>query len=665
MNLSLSLKSQGRQRGFSMIEIIVAVVVLGVGLLAIASFQGSLMVQSQTSKARAEATAHAQARLEQMRNYTDSVASVTEFDTLFAATNGFSNSTDITGQNAVFTRSESVVLDGDMKVLAVQVAWTGSDGAQEQVTLNTQLSWEAPRSAADIARSSSDLLKSPTGRAVLGDGYVPEGQDTSQNGDGTSLYDAGDGDLRLAVDNVVVLTLLDACLSAGTCIDFAKISGTVWIDTAEKNISPGEVFVKASDAAFCQRYWIDEFGAVQTVQNTTLSAATTASGDYDYFQYTCYVGGGWHGNIGLVLASGLNQQDRICQGDPTAVNAYEQPVIAARRAYRGMLFRHDLTTASLKEEYTASNGNALTRYYSTGIADSLQLPAEGDAGHDFVLSRLPVSQTEDERCTTEDIMLRSDSNAQGSAGDLFAGVPTDFVCLNGNNGNQLDYFDGNVYGAENTCPYDPTDPPTAAHFLSGEITVDGESGYIGETNNFFLTTSDGPGNCAIDPFVYDSATSVYSGQLACVGFDWGAGWAGTLKLFVNSGLIDCSVTERVYSNLSSNVTNADFPCTLNLGGSVDNYDYIVSGNFSLPPGNYSITNVAMTGGTCTFNDDSYVCEATTTSSEFSGQIDFDSSRGYFCTYGMDNPTGIKTYTGLEPGAHTWDVSIIKKNNCTY
>ena len=664
MNLSVSFKSQASQHGFSIIEIIVAVVVLGVGLLAVASFQGSLMVQSQTSKARAEATAHAQARIEQMRNYTNAVADVAEFDTLFANTGGFANNTAITGQNAVFTRSESVVVDGNMKVLAVQVVWTGSDGAQEQVTLNTQLSWQAPRSTADIARSSSDLLKSPTGRAVLGDGYVPEGESTTGNGDGTSLYDAGDGDLRLAVDNVVVLTLLDACLSAGTCIDFAQISGTVWIDTAEKTINPGEVFVKASDAAFCQRYWIDAFGAVQTVENTALSAATTASGDYDYFHYTCYVGGGWHGNIGLVLAAGLNQKDRVCQGDPTAVNTYQQPVIAARRAYRGMLFKHDSATTSLKEEYTDPNGNALTRYYSTGIADSLHLPAEGQAGHDFVLSRLPVSQTEDERCTTASIMLRPDSNDQGTSGDLFAGVPTDFVCLNGNNGNQLDYFDTNVYGSENTCPYDPTDPPTAAHFLTGVISVDGESGYIDEMNNFFLTTSDGPGNCGIDPFIYDSATGVYSGQISCVVFDWGSGWDGTIQLFVNSGLISCPVTELVYAGLSNNVTTADFPCSLNLGGPVESYDYSVSGNFALP-GGHSITSVAMTGGTCTFSNASYLCETTTTSSEFSGQIDFDSNKGYFCTYGMDNPTGIKTYTGLTPGAATFDVTMIRKNTCTY
>ena len=92
-----------KARGFSMIEVLVSVLVVAVGLLAVANFQGGLIGQSSTNKARAEATALAQARIEQLRNYTGDVTSEAEFDNAFAATNGFTNNATMNGVNAQFT----------------------------------------------------------------------------------------------------------------------------------------------------------------------------------------------------------------------------------------------------------------------------------------------------------------------------------------------------------------------------------------------------------------------------------------------------------------------------------------------------------------------------------------------------------------------------------
>ncbi len=124
------------------------------------------------------------------------------------------------------------------------------------------------------------------------------------------------------------------------------------------------MYIKASDAAYCL-LWVDP-PAGDTADEYDISADNvpeTASGDYKYFAYTCYLGGGWHGNIGFVLDGGIQQNDKMCQGDPTSVNLWEEPVIASRRSYRGMLWLRDTNDNSAKA-VDASNDDI---YYSHGI----------------------------------------------------------------------------------------------------------------------------------------------------------------------------------------------------------------------------------------------------------------------------------------------------------
>ena len=56
-------------RGFSLVEVLVAMAVMATGLLAVATFQSDLISGSGTNKARSEALALAQARIEQLRNF--------------------------------------------------------------------------------------------------------------------------------------------------------------------------------------------------------------------------------------------------------------------------------------------------------------------------------------------------------------------------------------------------------------------------------------------------------------------------------------------------------------------------------------------------------------------------------------------------------------------
>ncbi len=475
--------------GISLVEVLVTMAVLGTGLLAVASFQSGLLTNSGTSKASSEALAFAQARIEKFRDFkigdTDLVTSRTEFDSVFTDSNGsyafdtFSDgqggsTTTYQGNNANYTRKYLITGgNGEEKSIEVIVDWTNRKGEAQSIVLNTEIDWKAPRLVGDLAlESRGSKIPAIAGRASIGDGTLPTGVSTTPNGDGTALYDDGSGDLKLVVGNDIALTLTNACQeNGGNCIDFVKIKGRVFIDVVTTNTPPGEVYVVASGAAYCHRYYLDADGAPVNVTELTTSAALTVSnGDYNYYDYTCYLGGGWLGNIGVLLEHGISQNDKICMGDPTSNVSTEQPVIAARRSYRGMLYKHDLNNSpSYQEQYTVTNtdgsNSTFTRYYSVGIADSVELPDPVDNSqkpHDFVLSSLAVAVTSGSKCIEVSAgspgpMMRPDTDVDndGNNGDMFAGMPTDWVCLNSSSNSYLDGFDSSIFGADSSCAYDP------------------------------------------------------------------------------------------------------------------------------------------------------------------------------------------------------------------
>jgi len=476
-------------RGISLVEVLVTMAVMGTGLLAIASFQSGLLTNSGTNKASTEALTFAQSRIEKFRNFkiadSDLVTKRSEFDSVFVDSNGSyvfdtfddgqgGSTTTYNGNNANFTRKYQITGgNGEEKTIVVVVDWTNRQGETQNISLNTEIDWKAPRLVGDLSLDGrGPKVPSITGRAYLGKGTLPQNITTTPNGDGTALYDDGSGDLKLVVGSDIVLTLEKACQpNGGSCIGFAKIKGRVFIDVSSSNTPLGDVYVAASGAAFCHRYYIGSGGTSINVTSSTTSALLTEStGSYKYFDYTCYLGGGWHGNVGILLAGGLSQNDKICMGDPTSNEDDEKPVIAASRAYRGMLYKQDVNNSpNYREEYTTTDGNGntstFTRYYSVGIGDSVELPDPYDSSqkpHDFVLASLPPSATSGSNCVevspgSPGPMMRADTDTDGDGtnGDMFVGMPTDWVCLNSANNGYIDAFDASIYGADSTCAADP------------------------------------------------------------------------------------------------------------------------------------------------------------------------------------------------------------------
>jgi len=634
-------------KGIGLIEVLIAMFVLAIGVLALSKMQGDFLSTSATNKAKTEAIAIAQSRLEDMRNYMNQVETVDEFNTLYAIA-ADTNSATITGVNSAFTRTETITANGDLRNVEVAVNWNDAAGLGQSVTLNTDLKFISPRGPGDLAVDIEDsLITSPTGRATRGEGLLQPGVTTIPNNDGTSLYDPGDGDLQLVYDGKIVLTLEEACDSGGgNCTSFVKIKGRVYIDTTtQNNLDSEDVFVHASEAAFCSRYYLDSLGNVQTVSAANPNALTTANGDYEYYNYTCYLGGGWHGNIGILLSGGVAQTDKVCLGDPVYANAWEAPVIALRRAYRGMIYEKDSIGAPV-----TVNGDIV--YSSYGIADATELPdpTSGDHTHDFVISSMATSQTEGSNCISEGVMVRSDSDTNGVNGDLFEGNPEDFFCLNGG---YLDNYDTNEYGANTTCPFDPTNPPVEGHEVSGIVSVPAAYSSDPMAAAIGVNTSDGPGNCLLGTFANDGSASY-----VCDVYNWGSGWTGDIHTtFEGYELqLSCSPNPLSLSNVVDDEEDHDISCT------VGNFAQI-SGSITTSNATKVLDTAVISGVPCTVNVDglSYSCTTDDYVTNWDGLITFTVSGGYICPDNGVVNTGSITLAGGSGSANATVTDITGVN----
>lgn len=119
-------------RGASLVEVLIAFVVLALGITSIVSFQGTLAQHSDLSKSRTEASNLGAAKLEELRNY----RTLTDFDSIT------SGSDTVTGANHTYTRTWTVTTSSTQKTIALQVTWPDKGGSVTNgttVSLNTVL----------------------------------------------------------------------------------------------------------------------------------------------------------------------------------------------------------------------------------------------------------------------------------------------------------------------------------------------------------------------------------------------------------------------------------------------------------------------------------------------------------------------------------------------
>jgi Tfp pilus assembly protein PilV len=186
------------QRGISLIEALVAMLVMSFGMLAIVGLQATLRLNADVAKQRAEAVRIAQAEVERWRGFS-SLAGGAD-DESFA--NLASSAADVVtvGQNATYTLRRTVTdsADGSVKAMVVDVTWLDRLDAPQGVRLSTTVVGIAPAFAATVGIPSPGIPSRSLGARRA---EIP--MQARDLGDGTSgLKPPGGGGVAWVFNNV-------------------------------------------------------------------------------------------------------------------------------------------------------------------------------------------------------------------------------------------------------------------------------------------------------------------------------------------------------------------------------------------------------------------------------------------------------------------------------
>ncbi|WP_018881463.1 hypothetical protein [Thioalkalivibrio sp. ALE30] len=317
--------SKKRTLGITLIEALIALAVIGLGILALSKLYGDLMVSTADSKARAEAVQVMESRIDNMR---DSLTE-TDFDLAKDAL-----TEDFTGTNASFRfeLDEGTInsLDGTTTI-ELTALWDNARDEEQSVRVASILYWTDPLLSLNQARGrlpGGQNIASPSGDARTGGDPIDPADATDlaelpdDRGFGRMEMRADDDRRQLVrIDSDGTETvLLETDLSLG----FSTISGLVVRLSSSNQFNT--LRARVSDSGYCVNNNIPEF-------------------EPESFFYRCYVGRGWFGNI-AVRDSQIDVSDQdgaIAVGDPEFdldnAGANEplitEPSVSIRRAFRG------------------------------------------------------------------------------------------------------------------------------------------------------------------------------------------------------------------------------------------------------------------------------------------------------------------------------------------
>ena len=170
-------------RGVSLIEAVVALAVMGFGMLGVAAMQNSLRYNADTARQRAEAARLGGEAIEQFRAY--SVVNAVAGKTAYADIVTPAAVATIVGTNATFTRTVQVfdTAAQNRKTIQVVVTWVDRTNVQQEVRFNTEIHRSPPELAASlIVPGVGTVTQSPGGRHPS----IPKS--ATPNVDGTSSF---------------------------------------------------------------------------------------------------------------------------------------------------------------------------------------------------------------------------------------------------------------------------------------------------------------------------------------------------------------------------------------------------------------------------------------------------------------------------------------------
>ena len=158
------------ERGFTLIEAIVALLVLAFGMLAMAGFQINLARGSDIAKQRTEATRLAQQKIEELRSFEQIVAGAGLLTYASLATGCPCSDTPATLSNTTYARNWTVSgTPADLqRTVSVVVSWTDRANDPQAVTLVSVISKSDPADAGSLGVPpvENGILRRPKRRDI-------------------------------------------------------------------------------------------------------------------------------------------------------------------------------------------------------------------------------------------------------------------------------------------------------------------------------------------------------------------------------------------------------------------------------------------------------------------------------------------------------------------
>lgn len=385
------------QRGFALIEALVALVIATFAIFSIVQLQRLVFGGTAEARSRSQAITLAQHELERLRN----LVTRNQFDNLAPLT-GTCPSVVGQGANAAFTCTSTISAvpaagTPQERQVAITVSWTGADGVTKQVALNSRIALDDL--AAQVTALTVDTSNpiTPVGEAQRGSGTAPTtGPGVTANPDGRT-YTRVDPDSKITqlLDaNGKILLYLKP--KGDQPQSFTAISGRIYFDqNVGNNALPSSASVRVRLSSEGECIYNNAANALTTVQ-----VEGSGNNAYAYFLYTCYVGPGWYGNVGVTVDETVNgsaSSPTICVGDPSFNGGVSNstlisphPVESGVRTYRGyrQVGSTYLSTGVLGGTTYPNSGNPKPNSLSSFYGNMRVPDAQNHYNHHFLLTRI-------------------------------------------------------------------------------------------------------------------------------------------------------------------------------------------------------------------------------------------------------------------------------------
>ncbi len=296
-------------RGFVLIEALVALLVVAFAALAISKLSAVVMSSAGDSRVRAEALLLAEGTLEQLRNNLTQAQYAAALPASDPAT-PITTSESVTGTTANFnvaTTIKTPTTGSPQRLLAVTVSWTSSANESLSVNLSSEVAWDnAENQAATQGGGLAQTSINPRGAAERGTGYRKKDGTWAPavapyvpaNPASTPAFVYSNGGVSELINSTTGKVIL---VTKG---NFVTISGKVYFQPGANIPDHSTFMVRLSSEGEC----------IYTASNSLATEAHN-SVNYPVMPYTCYVGAGWYGNVG-VSSSSTTGNFTSCVGDP-------------------------------------------------------------------------------------------------------------------------------------------------------------------------------------------------------------------------------------------------------------------------------------------------------------------------------------------------------------